>query len=119
MTRALLAALACVGLSGCVIIADGEGSSVKVSRGAPMGPYVRSVSADGQKLHATIITNCTQRADFEVVVRDVSDVAQVTISQHKDARCEGPLGDVPIYWSYQVLELPAGKQVRVMNPLSL
>lgn len=119
MRFAIVAALACVGLSGCVFVAGGEGSSVKVSRGTPMGPYVRSFAVDGQKVQATIISNCTQRADFEVTIRDVSDVSELSISQHSGARCDGPAGDVPIYWTYQTLGLPSGHQVRLTNPFSL
>lgn len=119
MKKLILAVVACVGLSGCVIVADGEGSSLKVSRGTPMGPYLRSFSADGQKVQATIITNCTQRADFEVIIREISDMPSLSISQHADARCEGPVRDLPVYWTYDTLDLASGQKVRVNNQIAL
>ncbi|WP_292053923.1 MULTISPECIES: hypothetical protein [unclassified Brevundimonas] len=112
-------AIASAGLSGCLIIADGNSTKnsnvVTVTRGTPMGPYLRAFSADGSNVHATIVTNCTRRADFEVVLRDGETL---TIRQHKDAVCEGTQRDLAVSWTYEVLALPAQSAMRVTNAVA-
>lgn len=128
MTRALLAAAACVPLlTGCVIYADdsGEtvmvrmGSSTEITTAAALEPLRGVRFADGALIAQVDSNGCTTAADFAVSVVE-GEPAELTLTRTRPDPCKAIVREgVEVRWSFEALGLRPGSRISVENPYQL
>lgn len=121
MTGFIATALVLPMLSACIIIADGDSSTTKIThtRSDASIPTLRAFTSDGSTVTASLVTNCTSASDFETTVEANSSDRTLTVRRKSASHCSGPARNLQLSWGYPELNLQAGQTVRVTNPVVL
>lgn len=117
-------AAASLALSGCVIIAEKGGDNTRILtidqiKTDSALTSVRSFSADGAVVQASVWTNCASADSFEVKLSAAAPSEVFAIGMRESATCEGPMRNLDLQWTYETLGLSSGAQIVLQNALVL